>query len=105
MLRYSDLTAGQRKFVDLVELHFPNITTEITHTQIKEIHEFFIGKRAEHKNFKVAKALWIVTNNYISRGLYRFPGTNGLPPDIVDYSPQELAYRDELEKLGIKPKN
>lgn len=105
MLSYPDLTHTQRKWVDLVEIHFPEIEGTITYKQVLEVHDFFTSKRVENKAYKISKALWLITNNKTGHGIYMFPGSKiGDIPSETEDSPAEIAYKEELIKLGIKPK-
>ena len=102
MLTYDILTDSQRRWVNLVEFHYPDITTEITYLQIKEIHIFFTEKRLENKNFKCAKALWLITNNAISRGVYSFPSSKAPEKKEVEILDSlEIGYREQLSAHGI----
>jgi hypothetical protein len=99
MLHYHNLTPAQRKWVELVQIHFPEITSEITFTQINTIHEFFLGKRSEHKNYKVGMPTWLITNNSLKRGVYFFPASMYNNTD-VPLTEKETQFRSELSESG-----
>jgi hypothetical protein len=107
MISYQELSKARKRWVDLVELHYPEIDKTISLQQIKDIHDFFTTKRTEDKKYKVSKALWVVTNNKVSRGVYRFPGSKSefeeTETPIID-DELETLYKAELIKLGIQPK-
>jgi hypothetical protein len=104
LLSYSDLTKSQRKWVDLVELHFPEIDTQLTFEKIKEIRDLFKSKQELDKRYKGGYALWLITHNAIDRGPYMFPGSkfeNVEPIIPVIDSELETRYKNELIKYGI----
>jgi hypothetical protein len=108
MLSYEDLTASQKKWVDLVEIHYPELITRdtLTYADLKRIHTEFVGKRAENKKYKCSMPLWLITNNAISRGLYRFPASWLVFDEYVGVvdEPLEIIYREELKRFGIEGK-
>ena len=108
MLSYEDLTAAQKKWVDLVEIHYPEVMLQdnVTYTDIKTFHTFFVQKRVENKKYKCSMPLWLITNNAISRGHYRFPGSLVIiGEEMVGLDdPMEKIYKEELKKFGIKGK-
>jgi hypothetical protein len=107
MLSYSDLTQSQRKWVDLVELTFPNTGEYLNYDDIKNIHAKFTELRVTNKNYKCSKALWLITHNSVSRGKYKFPSSlvydlqEGV--EIID-TELEALYKQELMKFGISIK-
>lgn len=103
MLTYQDLTNSQKRWVHLVMTHFPNVGTEITYTEFKEIDFFLKSRRELDVSCKISKPLWLVTNNKLSRGVYSFPAPNIVPPvlPVSILSEEESVYQMELEKLGI----
>ena len=105
MLSYNDLTKAQKKWVDLVELVMPKMNKEyLSYDDILKIHENFTVLRSSNKNFKCSKALWLISNNSVSRGKYKFPSsTSGdLKPDVEPVATEiEILYRAELKKFGI----
>jgi hypothetical protein len=106
MLQFKDLSPAQQKFVLLVELHFPQIKERgtITYKEINEVHDFFLEKRKENKNYKVMKALWLVTNNKIERSLYKFPlSEEKVAPPSEPLTEWDLMYQAELARYGITP--
>ena len=100
MLQYHNLTPAQRKWVELVQLHFPEIVNEITFKQVTAIHQFFLEKRNDNKKYKVGMPLWLITNNAIRKGVYFFPVSmynNTL--ESITYT--ETQFRAELSKDGL----
>jgi hypothetical protein len=100
MLNYKDLSPAKRKWVDLVEIHFPQYTDTITYEQLNIIHAVFTAKRNEDRRFKCSKPLWLISNNAVSRGVYKFPGSKDAVIEEV-LSEDEKMYRAELSKYGI----
>ena len=99
MLQFNDLSPAQRRWVELVELHFPNTGDTITYADIKMIDGFFRGKRQQDSRFKVSKPLWLITHNAVERGVYLFPGSGvKLAESLTD---REAEYRAELAKFSI----
>ena len=105
MLGYSDLSPAQRKYVDLLEMVFPDVYNRgtITFREIKDIHKLLVAKREEHPGYKCAEPLWMITYNAIQRGTYKIPKRD---EQSEEYQKNEfdLLYESELKSLGIKPK-
>jgi hypothetical protein len=103
MLTYHDLSKAQKRWVELVEACYPDIGDEISYQDVQAIHEFFASKRAENPKYKISKALWLITNNALSRGVYKFPRSDAVDAEVVLEIDSELEtqYKAELEKLGI----
>lgn len=103
MLLYIDLSGAQRRWVDLVELCFPDIGESITYQQIKDIHNTFTEKRKINPKFKISKALWLITNNATTRGVYKFPSSKVVDEDVITIEDTEMEtiYKSELVKYGI----
>lgn len=106
MLNYSDLSKAQQRWVNLVEKNFPDIKGSLTYKQIQDIHTFFTEKRKEDSRFKISKALWLITNNAVSRGVYKFPSSTveEIEVETVIDSELEANYKAELAKFGITPR-
>ena len=110
MLSYNDLTRAQKRWVELVELHFSNILDVskniLTYKDINEIDNFFRSKRVENKRYKISKPLWLITNNASARGVYKFPASTIVEELVDDRAPvdsvMELNYKAELKKLNIR---
>lgn len=106
MLTWDDLSPARQKWVRLVQLHYPEIKSEITYAQIKEIHKEFSDKRSQDKRYKCAFALWLIGPNAISRGVYFFPAEGNIPPNQPETtsakSELDVAYEEELAAYGIK---
>jgi hypothetical protein len=105
MLYYFDLTPSQRHWVDLVEAVFPEDREagEISYKRLNEIHNHFVSLRGRDGRYKCSKPLWLITNNAISRGVYKFPSSKSIEieqEEVLD-SDLEIRYREELEKLDI----
>ena len=100
MLQYHHLSAAQRKWVDLVQFHFPEITNEITFKQVTAIHNFFLEKRKENAKYKVGMPLWLISNNALKKGVYFFPVSmyNNTNESLTN---TEIQFRSELSKDGI----
>lgn len=106
MLTYNSLSSAQRRWVDLVEIYFPEIKTRgvVTNKEVRTIHDFFVGKRAEDKRFKISHPIWLITNNAVSRGVYTFPSSSFVEESAQLHDGLELIYRTELAAYNIKPK-
>jgi len=111
MLSYSDLSKAKQRWVNLVEKHFPNILDVtkgvLSYKDLQDIHANFTARRVEGKQFKVSKPLWLISNNAISRGVYKFPFST--VEEIVDEQAEpdtemEIRYQAELAKLDIRKK-
>jgi hypothetical protein len=102
MLYYKDLSPAQRRWVELVEAYFPRSDPQITYAEIKQIHDFFVGKRREDARFKISKPLWLITNNALSRGRYLFPASSVPQCVAACLPPEEATYRQELAKFSIE---
>lgn len=102
MKNYSDLSAGQRKWVDLVEIYFPEIGDTITYKQLLTAHAFFKEMREQNAKYRVAKPIWLIGANAIARGVYRFPGSSVKIQS--QFSEMETIYHAELKEFGIDPK-
>lgn len=100
MLQYHHLTPAQRKWVDLVQLYFPEIVNEITFKQVTAIHQFFLEKRNENKKYKVGMPLWLISNNAIRKGVYFFPVSmyNNTNESLTN---TEIHFRAELSRSGL----
>lgn len=98
---YTDLSPAQRKWVDLVEIHFPEINDTITYKQLLEMYNYFLELRKQNKNYRVSKPLWLITNNAIERGVYKFPGRK--VKINKDFSEMEMLYHSELAEFDIEP--
>ena len=101
LLQYKDLSPAQRRWVELVEIHFPHIQHTIAYSEIRQIHDFFFSKRSADKRFKISKPLWLITHNAVSRGVYNFPGSGARLGEPAPLSDDETLYRTELAKFAI----
>lgn len=104
MLNYHDLTAAQRHWVDLVEASFPDEPDVLTYKRLLELHAHFVSLRSVDARYKCAKPLWLITNNAISRGLYKLPKSTFIDDaeDLPLDSELEIRYREELKNLDIQ---
>lgn len=107
MLMWQNLSKAQQRWVTLVEMFYPEVEDTVTFQQIHEFHEFFKSKRTEDPKYKVGLALWMITHNAISRGVYFFPSQkNSLdiePDEPVEVDPElEPLYQQELMNYGIE---
>ena len=99
MLQFNALSPAQRRWVELVELYFPNTGKTISYAELKKIDGFFRGKRQDDPRFKVSKPLWLITHNAIERGVYLFPASGvKIAETLTD---REAEYRAELAKFSI----
>lgn len=75
MIVYNQLTKAQSKWLALCEHYFPQYTVDgiINHAQLKEVHEFLVSMREKDKRFKCSWPIWLITNNAVSRGVYKLP--------------------------------
>lgn len=108
MLRFEDLNKTQQRWVCLVEQHFSSLLVStaglLSYKDICNIHDFFSKCREKDHSFKISKALWLITNNAIRRGLYRFPSSSSTEieePQLEPDNESEIQYQAELKKLNI----
>lgn len=102
MLNYDDLTPKQRNWVDLTMCFF-DFGETITSKEIHEVHDFFYAKREEDRRFKTGYPAWLEKENSVSRGVFHFPKPdNVFEEEVVEDSPLEREYQQELLKFGIK---
>jgi hypothetical protein len=104
MKNYTDLSPGQKKYVHFVELLFPELVVDgnIALSDVKIIHDKLVEKRIEDKRFKVAFPIWLITNNQVSRGVYKFPKSDSSNDVVSVNTPQDELYVSELSRYGIK---
>jgi hypothetical protein len=105
MLNYTDLSPAKQKYIDLVELFFPDIKTRgvITFQEMNDIHAFFVKKREENKKYKCSMPIWLITSNAMSRGVYKFPASDvTIEQDTSGLTELDLQYHAELARYGIK---
>lgn len=103
MIHYNELTAGQLRYVNMVNLFHPEIEDTITFAQINKIHEEFLGLRPK---YKIGFPLWIVSENRIGKGLYSFPkeGVDSQEKSGIIVSEHERLYLELLFKFNLKGK-
>lgn len=104
MKSLDDISAGQNKWLLLLEAVFPEIYAQetITHKQLKQVDADFRKMRALDKRYKVSWPIWLIMNNQVSRGVYLIPkDTEDLNKPEAD---QELVdeLESELEGFGIE---
>ena len=78
MLKYSDLSKSQKRFVDAVIEVRPNLASGGTIT-LKECAAVYYELRAQRtgaKGEKIGYPNWLYNANKISRGVYEFPAPN-----------------------------
>jgi hypothetical protein len=77
MLKYTDLTKGQKRCIDSFIAIDPALATAETITT-KEVQKLFwaLHEQREDGAAKVGYPLWLSANNTISRGVFAFPGPN-----------------------------
>jgi hypothetical protein len=70
------------------------------------MHDFFVSKRSENPGFKIAKPIWLMTNNAFQRGVYKFPASDVdlHVSELTEETELDIAYRAELIRHGITPK-
>lgn len=75
MIKYDQLSRAQARWVDLLEILFPDFYKSdiITHSQLKMVHEQLLILREKDKKYKVSWPIWLITNNAVSRGVYKIP--------------------------------
>jgi len=104
MLNYNELSAGQRKWVDLVEILFSDVYKSgiITYNKLKEIDNTLVSLRERDKKYKVGWPIWLITNNAIERGIYKIPKDEEIIETDPDAShPFFEEYQSELKMFGI----
>lgn len=101
MITRDDLTPGQLKYVNLLELTEPEIYASgvVSNRQLKEIHNKLVARRAEDERYKVSWPLWLILNNNIGRGLYQIPKNQ--ESEEEETSPYFEEYQAELKQFGV----
>lgn len=97
MLKYSDLTKAQKRFVDSILKEDPSIAKSGTATrkQIESLYWTLNEKRASGGE-KVGFPNWLTGPNKVARGVYQIP-----MPEVesVKAKKQATAERSRLEKI------
>lgn len=107
MIKHSELTAAQSKWLALIEYYFEDVykSSIITHKQLVIAHEKFTELRAIDKKYKVGWPIWLLTNNAISRGVYQLPvPSNNVEEESVDEDSTHPYYEEyvaELKRFGV----
>lgn len=94
MLKYTDLTAAQKRFVDAAIEARPTLATQETVT-LKECAAVYYQMRDTRtgvKGEKIGYPNWLYAANKVSRGVYAFPFP-GAP---------EIAVKEKLEKSKLQ---
>lgn len=104
MLKFSDLSKGQKRYVVTVMNLYPKLKTTgtITLKECNDIHNEMFAARASGGT-KVGFPIWLITNNKVARGVYSLP----LPTDeqLKSYNnksksqSQPTAKRSRLESI------
>ncbi len=104
-LTYEELSAAQRRWVDLVEILRPDIKKKgvISSSEIKEIHEHLLTLREKDDRFTCSLPYWWIKDNSIGRGLYQFPGSAIVESEVYDPDLEKLYIR-ALKRFGLEPK-
>ncbi len=91
MLKYSDLTKGQKRCIDAFVERYPELASAETITT-KEIQKIFweIHETRAAGAPKIGYPLWISKNNQVARGVHAFPG------------PQSTGNQTELAKSKLQ---
>ena len=105
-IEYADLSPAQAKWVDLVEILFPELYNDgiISHTELKVVHEHFVSLRATDKKYKVSWPIWLIMNNSVARGVYAIPKRDSVVGDDKDEYSDHPFYpklESELKQFGI----
>lgn len=102
MLSYDNLSKAQRRWVDLVEILFPELYKcgIINHSELKMVHETLLEMREQDKKYKVSWPIWLISNNAVTRGSYQIP-KSGSSEVIQEKDPDENHpfYQEYLEEL------
>lgn len=102
MKRYHELSSGQRKWVDLVEILFPAIYDRgiITAKELKNVDAKFREMRETDKRYKVSWPIWLIMNNAIERGIYSIP--RDIPEKDEDVNHEFYSeYHQMLKTFGV----
>jgi hypothetical protein len=110
MLKYSDLSKGQRKCIDTFVAHDAKFATADTITS-KHMYntwkEIFKKRVAGSADWNIGYPHWLSKNNQIERGLLAFPGPRSveLSKDAVDSLEksklQKIINTSKEDTLGI----
>lgn len=100
MLKYSDLTKGQKRCIDAFVSLRPELASASTITT-KEVQKLFWTLHDERANGapKVGYPLWLSANNTISRGVFAFPGPKSPASVKVAAAKQTAAAKKKLEEI------
>lgn len=97
MLKYSDLTKAQKRFVDAILKEDPSIakTGTVSRKQIESLY-WTLNEKRESGGEKVGFPNWLTGPNKISRGLYQVP----MPEATVKKAKKQATEdRSRLEKI------
>jgi hypothetical protein len=108
MLKYSDLSKGQRKCINAYVAHRPELASADTIVS-KEIYRIFKELEALRATGgeKVGYPNWLLKNNQIQRGVHSFPGprSNGLTDTEINSLEksklQKIINTSKEDTLGI----
>ena len=115
MLKYSDLSKSQKRFVDAVIEVRPNLATggTITLKECAAVYYELRGTRTGAKGEKIGYPNWLYAANKISRGVYDFPAPNAkskktkvaddvtkLEKIIAESDPVEVESQSDAEFLN-----
>jgi hypothetical protein len=100
MLKYADLSKGQKRCIDAFISLNPKLASAETITT-KEVQKLFwdLHEKRTDGAPKIGYPLWLSANNTISRGVFAFPGpkSSGSVKDAV--AKQTAAAKKKLEKI------
>jgi hypothetical protein len=107
MLKYSDLSKGQRKCIDAFVAHHPELATADTLASKDMYHIWhdIFAKRADGAA-KIGYPHWLSKHNQISRGILSFPGpsSKGLTTEEMNSLEKSKLQKilDNSEEDGVE---
>lgn len=100
MLKYSNLSKGQKRCIDAFISIRPELASADTITT-KEVQKLFWTLHDGRSNGgpKIGYPLWLSANNTVSRGVFAFPGPKSAGSVTASVAKQNAAAKQKLEKI------
>jgi len=108
MLGYSELTPGQKRYVDIVSILFPDIKTEIRYSEVLEIRDYLQTLRKANPSYKIGFPNWLLVNNRVDKGVYFFPKKGVDKPSLsvnITKTRHDDMYIDLLNRFNFERKD
>lgn len=106
MLKYAELSKGQKRFVDSTIAIRPNFSNggSITLKECSEVFHELYAARTGAKGENVGFPNWLFATNKISRGIYQFPAPTKKSGKVTVQAEQNSGdeFLEELRANGIE---